>query len=76
MYGYFKQQTGEVSHEKTWTWLRNGTVKRETESIRIEAQNNAIRTKYVKTKLDKTQPNSKRSSCSYRDKTINHIISE
>ena len=49
-------------------------IKRETESLLIVAQNNAIRTNYVKTKIDKTQQNSK-----YRlwdDKTINHIISE
>ena len=31
LYGYFKRQTSELSHEKTWTWLRKGNIKRKTE---------------------------------------------
>ena len=44
LYRHFKRQTSEISHEKTWTWLRKGNLERETESLLIEAQNNAIRT--------------------------------
>ena len=62
-----------VSHEKTWTWLRKGNLKRETESLPIAAQNNAIRTNHIKVRIDKTQQNSK---CRLWDETINHIISE
>ena len=58
-YGYFKQQTSEISHEKTWTWLRKGKLKRETESLLIAAQDNHISTNYVKAKIDKMQQNSK-----------------
>ena len=42
----------------------------------IAAQNNTIRTNYLKTKIAKTQQNSKCQLCSDRDETINHIISE
>ena len=38
MYGYFKRQTREISHEKTRTWLRKGDLKRETEYLQIAAQ--------------------------------------
>ena len=31
-------QTGEIAHEKTWIWLRNGYIKRETESFQILIQ--------------------------------------
>ena len=55
LYGYFKRQTSEMSHEKTWTGLRKGKIKRETESLLIAAQNNAIRTNYVKAKINQTQ---------------------
>ena len=51
LYGYFKRQIEEVAHEKTWTWLRKGNLKRETESLIIAAQNNALRTNYIKAKL-------------------------
>ena len=53
--GYFKRQTSETSHAKTWTRLRKRNLKRETESLLIAVQNNAIRTNYVKAKIDKTQ---------------------
>ena len=29
LYGHFKQQTIEISHEKTWTWLRKGNFTQE-----------------------------------------------
>ena len=33
LYGYFKRQTSEISHEKTWTWLRKENLKRERNKI-------------------------------------------
>ena len=74
--GYFKLQTSEISHEKTWTWLRKASIKRKNESLLIAAQNNALRTYYVKTKIDKTKQNSKCCLCGDRDGATNHIISE
>ena len=65
-----------VSHEKTWTWLRKGILKRETESLLIAAQNYAIRTNHIKARRDKTQQNCKCRLCGDRNETINHIISE
>ena len=63
----------------TWEYLdmdKKGNFKRETESLLVAAQNNAIRTNYVKAKLEKTQRYSKYRSRDDKDQTINHIISE
>ena len=57
-------------------WLRKGNLKRETESLLIEAQINAIRTNHIKVRINKMQQNSKCRLCGDRDETINHIISE
>ena len=76
LYGPFKRLINNISHQKTWTWLRKGNLKRETESLLIAAQDNAIRTNHIKARIDKTQQNSKCRLCSDRDETINHIISE
>ena len=65
-----------VSHEKTRAWLRKGNLKRETESLLIAAQNNAILTNHIKARIDKTLQNSKCRFCCDTDETINHIISE
>ena len=64
------------SYQKTWTWQRKGNHKRETESLLIAAQDNAIRTNLIKSRIDKTQQNSKCRLSGDRDETINHIISE
>ena len=76
LYGRFKQLINNISHKKTWTWLRKGNFKRETESLLIAAQNNALRTNHIKARIDKTQQNSKCRLCGDWDETINHIISE
>ena len=73
--GRFKRLIN-ISHQKTWTRLRKGNLKRKTESLLIKAQNNAIRTNHMKARIDKTQQNIKCRLCSDRDKTINHIVSE
>ena len=73
LYGRFKRLINNISHQKTWTWLRKGNLKRKTESLLIAAQDNAIRTNHVKVRIDKTQQNSKYGD---RDEIINHIISE
>ena len=38
----FKQLIKNIRHERTWTWLRKENFKRETESLVIAAQNNAV----------------------------------
>ena len=76
LYRRFKRLINNISHEKTWTWLRKGNFKRETESLLMAAQNNSIRTNHVKARIDKTQQNRKCRPCGDRDETINHTISE
>ena len=76
LYRYFKRQTGEISHEKTRMCIQKGNFWREIETLLITAQNNAIRTNFVKLKIDNTQRNSKCSLCRERDETINHIVRE
>ena len=76
MYGCFKRLINNISHDKTWTWLRKGNCKRETESFLIAEQNNAIRTNHINARIDKTQQKSKCRLCGNREETTNHIISE
>ena len=54
-------------------YLRKGNLQKETESLQIIAQNNAITTNYVKIEITKTQQNSKSGD---RDETINYIMNE
>ena len=74
LYGRFKRLMNNISHDKTWTWLKKGNFKRETESLLIAAQYNAVRTNHIKARIDKTQQNSKCRLRGDRNETINHII--
>ena len=56
--------------------MAKGNLKRETESLLIAAQNDAIRTNHIKARIDKMQQNSICRLCGDSDETINHIISE
>ena len=76
LYGRFKRLIHNISHEKTWKWLRKGNFKRETESLLIEAQDSAVRTNHIKARIEKTQQNCKCRLCGDGNETINHIISE
>ena len=46
--------------------LKREALKKETESLLIAAQNNIIRTNYIKAKIDKSQQNSKCRLCGDR----------
>ena len=59
LHGQFVQQTKEVGNQDRWQWLRNGTLKRETESLIFAAQEQAIRTNVIKGKIDKSQEQTK-----------------
>ena len=48
LYDRFKRLINNISHQKTWIWLIKGNFKRETESLQIAAQDNAIRTNHSK----------------------------
>ena len=54
LYGSFKRLINNISLDKTWTWLRKGNFKRETESLLIAAQNNAVRSNHIKGRIDKS----------------------
>ena len=48
LYVRFKRLISDISLEETWTWLKKENLKRETVSLLIARQNNAIRTNHIK----------------------------
>ena len=56
--------------------LRNGTLKRETESLIFVAQEQAFRTNVIKGRIDKSREKTKCRMCSRPDEIINDIVSE
>ena len=58
-HGKFFKQIEEVAREEKWLWLRDGSIKRETESLILAAQEQPISTNAIKAKIDKTQAESR-----------------
>ena len=58
-----------MTHEMTWALLNWGNLKREIECLLREAEINAIRTNYVKAKIDNTQKNCKCRLCDDGDQS-------
>ena len=69
------RETKEVRSDQCWAWLQNGDLKRETESLRVAAQNQSIRTNLVKAKIDKSQGDPLCRVCRKIDESIDHIVS-
>ena len=54
LHGQYLRQTKEVRNYQSWAWLQNGDLKRKTESLKVAAQNQSMRTNLVKAKTDKS----------------------
>ena len=74
LHGQFLNQIEEFAGEEKWVWLRNRSIKRETESLIMAAQEQAIRTNTIKAKIDKTQAESKFRLCGKVDERVRHIV--
>ena len=53
LHSQFLRQTEEIRDDATWAWLRKGALKKETEGMITAAQDQALRTKAIKTKVEK-----------------------
>ena len=77
MYGQFIRDMPETTNkENTWNWMRKCDLKITTEALICSAQEQAIRTNYVKNKIDRTSDVKTCRLCKERDETISHIVSE
>ena len=76
MHGQFVRQTEEILGNESWFWLKKGSLKRETESLIMAVQEQALATNLMKARIYQTQEDSKCRMCRKVDESINHIVSE
>ena len=65
-----------LQERKGWKWLKNSDMKRETDTLILAAQEQAIRINVIKAKIEKTYEDSKCRMYSEADETINRLQSE
>ena len=76
MHGQFIRKTAEkVNKEKMWQWLSRGDLKFGTEALLCAAQEQTIRTNYLKYHIDKTSESPLRILCGKKGENVQHITS-
>ena len=65
-----------VDRDKTWEWTRKSDLEVETEALIFAAQEQALRTNYVKFNIGKSVDSPLCRMCNQKCETINHILSE
>ena len=71
-----RRQTEENAAKETWQWMKRGSLKRETESLIIAAQDQALRTNYRNAKIEESTNISMCRLCKEKEETVSHILSE
>ena len=70
MHGQFIMQMEDIADDISWTRLRSGPLKQETESLIAAAQGQCITTTYITARTDKIQENSLCHMCGQREETV------
>ena len=73
---FIRDMEDGVDKEKTWEWLRKSDLKAETEALIFAAQEQSLRTNYVKFHIDKTTNTPMCRMCGKKGESISHIVSE
>ena len=75
MYGQFVREMPEnVDRDKTWQWLSKCDLKIGTEALLCAAQEQAIRTNYVKHYIDKTSESPLCRLCGRKGESVQHLV--
>ena len=76
LHGQYLQDIKDKSdNDITWSWLKNGELKKETEGFLIAAQDQALGNNAIKVKIDKVTEDSEYRLCQERVETIDRLIS-
>ena len=76
MYGqFFREMPEKVDKNKTWQWLSRSDLKISTEALLCAAQEQAIRTNYVKYHIDRTSESPLCRLCGKRSESVQHLVS-
>ena len=54
MHGQYRRQIITIADPSSWEWLKQQDLKKEAKSLIIATQDQAVRTKYIKHRVDKT----------------------
>ena len=71
---FVREMPEQVNKERTWEWMRNSSLKGETEALIVMAQEYALKTTVVKCNIDKTENNPLCIICGEKNETDTHLV--
>ena len=72
LHGQYFRDVQEVASDQSWDWLKNGRMKRETESLVCAAQDQALHTNAIKSKIYKENISPLCRLCNKHSETVMH----
>ena len=74
---YFARQLAlpTIDTGLSYSWIKNTHLRNETKSLLCAAQEQALSTKYVRSKIWKQKIDTKYRLCGEQDETVHHIVS-
>ena len=76
LHGQYEKLTAGIISSDSWEWLRKGTLKKETEGMLMAAQDQALRTNAIKSRIDKMDVSPVCRMCGKREESIAHVVAE
>ena len=76
MHGQYVRQIEGKEKGHTWKWLRKSYLRGCTNTLICSAQEQALRTNYMKFHIDKTGESPLCRMCRVKNETVSHIVSE
>ena len=76
LHSQFSKKTKELRAKESWNWLKKGRLKKETEGMLMAAQDQALRTNSIRSKIDKQEVSPMCRLCGEREETISHVVAE
>ena len=74
-HGQFQRDTKTLKTEESWDWLSKGDLKRETESLLIAAQDQALNTNSVRKNIYHQVESDRCRLCGEAVENVTHIVS-
>ena len=76
LHGQFETATEQVRDPESWGWLKRGILKKETEGLLTDAQDQALRTNSIKNRIDKEHVSPMCRLCGEQEETASHIVTK
>ena len=71
-----KQWKEKQLYEETWGWIGKGYLRKEAEGLIFAAQEQALRTNWIRKNIDGQEVSEKCRMCGERDESIIHLIAK